>query len=129
MTTATPTTKILREDLKQLLAKLTARGGDRFQVPWFVNAEVTALMSAALLHGGEFAEGKRAKMVPGEPRACHDNAAKLVRTRPGYELWFGFALSAGDGCWRVHSWATDTHGRLVETTEPRVLYYGVRIAA
>ena len=36
------------------------------------------------------------------------------------------ALSA-DSLWREHSWAWDREGNLVETTETRTRYFGVRL--
>jgi hypothetical protein len=54
---------------------------------------------------------------------CHNNAEQLA-IRHRWALWTGLALS-DDGCWRVHSWCKNTHGRIVETTLPRTRYFGV----
>ena len=38
----------------------------------------------------------------------------------------GYALSR-DLLWREHSWAWDRDGRLIETTETRTRYFGIRM--
>jgi hypothetical protein len=49
----------------------------------------------------------------------------LVQTRGTVRLASGHALST-DGLWRQHSWGVVAEdGRIVETTERRVCYYGI----
>jgi hypothetical protein len=62
----------------------------------------------------------------GEPSACHPNAAMMfVRSRRRVRIASGYALSA-DGLWRQHSWGVDVEdGRIIETTERRLRYYGI----
>jgi len=68
-----------------------------------------------------------ARLQPGGPGACHENTAQLWQGHPAtLQIVTGYALSA-DGCWRQHSWLLDSSGRpppLVETTAPRLLYFG-----
>ena len=73
---------------------------------------------------GEPFEGSGAVMRRGEDRACHQNSARLWLSehREGFALCTGWALS-DDGMWRQHSWGLKD-GRVVETTEPRVGYFG-----
>jgi hypothetical protein len=64
---------------------------------------------------------------PGQPGGCHSNVSNLwvsnVDTNPGaFEIATGWGMS-DDGLWRQHSWGL-WHGRLVETTEYREIYYG-----
>ena len=49
----------------------------------------------------------------------------LVRSRGSVRIAFGYALST-DGLWCQHSWGVDAEdGRIIETTERRVRYYGL----
>ena len=113
----------LRRDLLPLKKLLLSAGGMRLQLPGFVNEEVTPLEAEILYGMGAFFPGEDARFVPGEPSACHENAARLddgvTRRR-----FTGFALSE-DGCWRVHSWLMTPDG-VIETTGPRTLYFGIR---
>jgi hypothetical protein len=79
-----------------------------------------------LLDRGSYFPGAGSLMWRGLPSACHTNAAiLLVRTRGSVRIAFGYALST-DGLWRQHSWGVDAEdGRIIETTERRVRYYGL----
>ena len=58
---------------------------------------------------------------------CHFNTFFLCSITNGRARYItGYALSE-DGLWRQHSWAVD-NGILVETTEGRVIYYGVELS-
>lgn len=60
----------------------------------------------------------------GKPGLCHQNAARIARDSPSMMIMSGFALSR-DGRWREHSWILDSKRmELVETCDPRVLYFG-----
>lgn len=69
-----------------------------------------------------------------ENSRCHDNCDKLYLQNDIVNVYSGFALS-DDGLWRTHSWGYDTDDEhnstisefIVETTEPRLLYFGVKI--
>jgi hypothetical protein len=69
--------------------------------------------------------GYRAQMIPMERNACHWNAVELWKKDAGkFTVCTGYALSR-DGLWRQHSWCiNNATGRIVETTESRVLYFG-----
>jgi len=105
---------------------LLAAGGNRLQLPWFVNQQVGPEDVCALEFLGAFFPGERARLVGGQRNACHKNAALLDDGRT-CRRFTGFALS-DDGCWRLHSWVMTPDG-IVETTERRTLYFGVRWAA
>ena len=79
-----------------------------------------------LLDRGCYFPGAGSLMQRGLPSACHTNAAMLlVRSRGSVRIAFGYALST-DGLWRQHSWGVDAEdGRIIETTERRVRYYGL----
>ncbi len=111
--------------LRQLKAALTqSYPRTRFQFDWvlnrsFCNADVDALLGRA-----QFVPGKDARLKRMKVSGCHDNAAKLATTHRGWSWFYGMALS-DDGCWRVHSWALTTKGRIVETTKRREVYWGL----
>lgn len=64
--------------------------------------------------------------VPVEPGCCHDNVAALQQQTDGACAWWtGYALSA-DGLWRHHSWGW-WQNRIVETTVPRLVYWGLPV--
>ena len=51
---------------------------------------------------------------------------EFIWKEKGYRVCTGYALS-DDGMWRQHSWCIDKRPRttkIIETTEPRVLYFG-----
>lgn len=73
---------------------------------------------------GVILDGKTFKRIGMEPRNCHGNAARLG-SEVDAKVWTGWALSQ-DGCWRPHSWA-EFGGQFIETTEPRVAYFGIRV--
>lgn len=79
-----------------------------------------------LLHEGEVVvpTGADLVMVKGAPRSCHDNAEAYARKRVSAEVFTGWALSS-DGIWRYHSWCV-RGTTVIETTEPRLAYYGCR---
>jgi hypothetical protein len=76
---------------------------------------------------GFFKEGDGAIKVSGIAGKCHDNVEPYLRKNK--ELWhmYGFALS-DDGVWREHSWLMHgTKEYILETTELRTKYYGIRL--
>jgi hypothetical protein len=57
--------------------------------------------------------------------ACHSNVA-LLWNRKGYAICTGWALS-DDNIWRQHSWCLDRRATIVETTESREIYFGIKL--
>ena len=53
---------------------------------------------------------------------CHFNAAKRFLTNQADKVVSGFALS--EGLWRSHTGVLNSQGRIIETTEPRKVYFG-----
>ena len=83
----------------------------------------------AIMQRGQLWLGNRSQLMKGEGSRCHSNVSELFRNnRDEHEVAIatGYALS-DDGIWRQHSWLLWRKLRsvsLVETTEPRLLYYG-----
>ena len=77
------------------------------------------------LQNGQPISVKRLRLLEGQPHECHSNSANLWQSnKDQYRLATGYALSE-DGIWRRHSWVLDVNDTLIETTEVRVMYYGV----
>lgn len=63
------------------------------------------------------------KLIKMIQSGCHDNCEILFENGKINKICTGYALSK-DGLWRFHSWGFDNENNLVETTEPRLLYWG-----
>jgi hypothetical protein len=80
----------------------------------------------AILSRGRVFPGEGAKRRRGRRSQCHRNSADLwFRSGGRTRIVTGYALS-DDGLWRQHSWGCE-NGRVAETTEPRVLYFGYEL--
>ena len=66
------------------------------------------------------------RMRRGEPSNCHENSRRIASKHPQqYLRCTGYGLSA-DSIWRPHSWVWDVkRKRIVETTEKRLVYFGM----
>lgn len=105
------------DQLRELRIQLLSYGGEEV-VP------VCEPYVESLLQDGESLSPASVVYVDGEPSQCHRNAAVLYEKEDSVtKIGAGWALS-DDGLWRQHSWAM-RGDVLVETTEPRVLYFGV----
>jgi len=82
-----------------------------------------------ILERGQVWYGDNVAFKKGEKSQCHNNSAYLWDVnREKVRIATGYALSEDDGIWRQHSWAIwnkPRKNKVVETTNPRVLYYGV----
>lgn len=80
-----------------------------------------------LLKYGQFWIGNNVKFMKGEPCRCHANASNLwEQNKDKTAICTGYALSS-DGMWRQHSWLLwrkPRSNQIVETTEPRIVYFG-----
>ena len=72
-------------------------------------------------------------MIMGEESRCHANSADIwIQNKETYTQGYGTILCTGyalstDGFWRQHSWVmqvSEKENVIVETTEPRVAYFG-----
>ena len=107
------------ERLYSLRDRLLTFGGESVCLT-FGEPDVDAIMAL-----GQLWHGYGAKRARGRMSRCHHNAAELWKEK-GYRVCTGYALS-DDGMWRQHSWCIDKRPRttkIIETTEPRVLYFG-----
>lgn len=125
----------MRPDLETLLARLLTLGGSRLiGEPSWLALEFEAPFVAALLAAGRVfgadptTSNAPLRLLAGAPGQCHENARRYAQQHPAAVWWTGLALSAADGAWRSHSWITTGQGALLETTEPRVLYFGLPAA-
>ena len=100
----------------KLRSKLLGHAGEE------VLLRVTPQEIDRLLARGEIHSGKGAGLRRMQANRCHFNAAKLLLTGRAAKVVSGFALSAG--LWRSHTWVLNSRGRIVETTEPREVYFG-----
>ena len=113
----------LLEDLKKRLLRL---GGTDFQTEDFLANQFFMNELASLLAKGKKFDPKKTGVTycKGLPHECHRNILEQVQKYPDrYTMYTGLALS-GDGMWRVHSWAVTKDGKILESTVPRVFYYG-----
>lgn len=77
-----------------------------------------------LLRFGFFQDGSKSELQPMDDGRCHDNVKLCYTLGLVDRVVTGFALSE-DGLWRAHSWGLGSAGQPIETTEPRILYYGM----
>ncbi len=87
--------------------------------------EPDALITTYLEFGKIF-DGHGAIIKAGAERECHLNSVALWQASEALAIGTGYALS-DDGLWREHSWAWDGDDHLIETTEPRTSYFGLRL--
>lgn len=80
-----------------------------------------------VIGAGVLLDGAQARRYRGQPSRCHDNSAYFCLDYPNCRATMsGYALSE-DGVWRGHSWGVEKLARgtrLVETTVPRLAYFG-----
>jgi hypothetical protein len=104
--------------LLELAKRLKAIGGEQLVAPRHGEADLDVLLELGVVFPGKGAQRKRGRVSD-----CHDNVARLFKRSPAVtRIVTGYALSS-DGLWRQHSWAL-VKDRLVETTEPRLTYFG-----
>jgi hypothetical protein len=111
-----------RPDIEALKAHLLSIDGKGFQVDWFLDEELRAPEVELLLEAGHLDSPEHLTVRPMDLSDCHRNVRRLVAADPSVDWRFGMALSSDD-IWRVHSWALK-RGRIVETTLPRIRYFG-----
>ena len=114
-----------RPDIERLKHRLLEFGGHRFQFDWFLRTLPPELVKL-LLDFGKCRSGEGAKLRRGRRNDCHENARRLVIKHGGLRFGTGLALSP-DGCWRIHSWCASKRGQVIETTDPRTLYFGIEL--
>lgn len=104
--------------LQELRNRLLTVGGEAVVLP-----RIEDDLLSILKRGQEFS-GRWSLLRRGEPSRCHANVAALWESSNGFvRICTGYALSR-DGVWRQHSWGLTAGGKVLETTERRVRYYG-----
>jgi hypothetical protein len=101
---------------RALVEKLGNVGGAT--VVWLGNEPDAAKIESR----GVRVDGKGAKLVEGEPNACHSNTVTLYLAGKVDQIVTGYALSKDD-MWRQHTWGLKGD-RVVETTVLRDVYFG-----
>lgn len=80
-----------------------------------------------IIDRGQLWYGDRIHMMKGRPSQCHFNSCRCWEANQDKAvLCTGYALSE-DGMWRCHSWLVELRphrNKIVETTVPRVAYFG-----
>lgn len=116
---AAPVTKPVDDWTRDLCALLLEIGGTRVAVQ-FDDAGACEFIA----RNGELTEISGLVFRAGEPNHCHTNCAITWQSDPTrYRIQTGFALSGG--VWRRHSWLLDQRDRILETTFPQEMYFGV----
>lgn len=115
--------------LKPLHDRLLELGGS-VTVLWNDDLLSTDYFVRYCLHHARASDGKSTRQYRRGmlPCRCYENSVRLAYRYPKrYQRAIGYALSV-DGLWRPHSWALDVKRKqIVETTEKRLIYFGVVI--
>ena len=111
------------KDVSALKRRALKIGGERFQIPGVIECD---LRDELPRQDWRDTPGAGARLLKMRTCGCHENAARLALAY-NWSCWTGLALSP-DGVWRVHSWAMNRRGRIVETTVPRTHYLGVLLS-
>jgi hypothetical protein len=104
---------------RRLINKILTFGGHEVCMPTIEDDLVDLMTRGVLVYG------KKAQMMKGLASQCHSNSAALwEKNSDSLVIMTGYGLS-NDGMWRQHSWcAHSVDGRIVETTEKRIAYFG-----
>lgn len=117
-----PLTREVPPEVERLSEHLLSIRGALVCVPFSEN-QITAILAR-----GEVASGDGVQRFLGRQSECHGNSARLWRRSFGrLRIITGYALSGDDQMWRQHSWVVDQQGRVGETTETRIMYFGIRL--
>lgn len=117
------------QKMYQLRDKLLAVGGEEACLP------LTDVDYDAIMKNGSVMQ-YRVMTKKGERNKCHMNAAYFWYTNQNaIRICTGYALSE-DGVWRQHSWLLHlyigsggrTKAHIVETTEKRLVYFGILLS-
>jgi hypothetical protein len=95
-------------------------GGELVVPPMCPEPDLDELLTGAQVWGPD------ARLQLEEEVSCHENVAVLWIDGTAAEIGTGYALS-DDGLWRQHSWGIAADGVVIETTEERLRYVGVRL--
>lgn len=123
-----PGTEVVAIPLDPLLAEFFRLWQDESKRCCFVPSFVSSVLpeEEAVTYANMFTPAEYKPMAQSQ---CHDNCIALAVVYE-YEWYTGFALSK-DGLWRNHSWCINANHpsgipTIVETTDERILYVGVK---
>jgi len=106
---------------KKLCHRLLQVGGKEVCVPLQEPPELWEAMAK----GGQSFQSSGVQLKRGRPCDCHANCVRLwKRNKNIYRIVTGFGMQ-GDQQWRRHSWLVDKSGKVIETTVPRQIYFGI----
>lgn len=131
---------MVTEHQREIFAARVAQYDTEYQETWWLLENLLTHHSAeqaVVPHMGEdphlallVLQGKMwtepARLMLGEPISCHSNVARLFEKGEIETICTGYALS-DDGLWRQHSWGLLDGDVVVETTQTRVSYFGIRL--
>jgi hypothetical protein len=107
--------------IARLARRLLDEGGKEVCVHFVADRDLCVRLTTA----GFCMPTNKIKQVFGAISACHQNCAALYLKFPGeYSIGTGYGLSV-DGIWRNHSWLVSVDGSILETTEKRIIYFGL----
>ncbi len=90
----------------------------------YLSREIDRTLAASLLARGRFTAGTQATLQRGADNHCLLNAQAIALARDDATLILGFALGTS-GTWYSHAWVRLNDGSLIETTVPRIGYFGM----
>ena len=104
-----------------LSRRLLEIGGVQVVAPTAPDPELDQLLEDGFLHP------QKPVLEESEANGCHANSAALWLQEHIDAIGTGYCLSE-DGLWRQHSWGLRKE-QLIETTELRTVYFGLRMEA
>lgn len=112
---------LLKRSVMKLCRRLLHIGGKRVCVP----LQEPPIMWDEMAKSGVTFQSSGLKLKRGWPCHCHANCVRLwQRNKNKYHIVTGYGMMA-DQEWRRHSWLVDKSGKVIETTVPRQIYFGI----
>lgn len=109
-------------DAKKLTELLLGIGGNAVVIPF-----VDGKQCAPICETGRRFDTTGASLCAGQQSDCHTNASRIWNRQQGkVAIGTGYALSE-DEMWRRHSWCITRDNKIVETTVPRIEYFGLQL--
>jgi hypothetical protein len=111
-------TQKINQTIHTFCVRLLQYGGTHVVIP-FNERDIKRL-----LRRGQLMSSPQVQMQPGELRQCHSNSANIWKKhRKICRIVTGYALTEDDRMWRQHSWVLHNDGYIIETTQPRCMYF------
>lgn len=111
------------KETEEFAGKLLTIAGESVVVP-YADEELCALF----VKKAKPTMYKKKKLTRTNIRNCHESVSRLWLKKPEvYTIYTGYALSADD-VWRRHSWILTKEKILIEPTEKREMYMGIKLS-